>query len=130
MGRTLFKTIFDLGFFPESGEPKKRLLLGPKKLSLKQIIWDIICWILTALGIFLRQSLDFSDLSWYYNRLTGSSFVVSLVISFALFPTLMRRLNRKRQRPGLEHIATPFAFGFFLDLVKVSAYRLAVHVFS
>ena len=130
MGRSLLKTIFDLGFFPESDKPEKQLLLGPKRLSPKQTMWDIICWLLTALGIFLRQGLDLSDFSWDYNRLTGTSFAASLVISFALFPTLMRRLNRKRTRPGLEHLAAPFAFGFFLDLVKVTASKLAVRVFS
>jgi len=122
--RQLFSAIFDLGFDPEHGQIQDRLLLGKKSFTFAQIAWDVICWILLALGMFLRQGLQIRDLSWQVERLTASSFAASLVISFALFPMLMRRLNKRRPRPGLIHITLPFAFGFFLDLATVSAYRM------
>jgi hypothetical protein len=120
MFRQVLSGIFDLGFYPE---PREKLLLGKKKsLTFAQIAWDVTCWILLALGIFLRQGLQIQDLSWRVERLTAGSFAASLVISFALFSMLMRRFNKRRPRPGLLHVTVPFAFGFFLDLAKVSAY--------
>lgn len=122
MLRQLVSGIFDLGFYPEGSQT--RPILGKKKsLTTTQIAWDIACWILLALGIFLRQGLQIQTLSWRVQRLTVGSFAASLVISLALFPMLMRRLNRRRPRPDLVQLTVPFAFGFFLDLASVSAYK-------
>jgi hypothetical protein len=33
----------------------------------------------------------------------------------------MRRLTRFRPHPGLEVLAFPFAFGFFLDVARLAA---------
>ncbi len=123
MLRSLLVGIFDLGFLADKEQPPEKLLLGRKRRTAAQVSWDITCWILLALGIFLRQGLEIQSLSWRVQRLTGASFAASLVISFALFPVLMRRLNKRRPRPGLIHLTAPFAFGFFLDLAGVSAYR-------
>src|SRR6516225_4436584 len=112
MLRQLFVGILDLGFYPTSPQMQGRPTLGTNVLTLAQFGWDITCWILLALGIFLRQGLEIQNLSWRVERLSAGSFTASLVISFALFPMLMRRLNRRRPRPGLLHVTIPFAFGF------------------
>lgn len=123
MFKNVLSAVFDLGFFPNAGQPEERLLLGRRQLTAAQLSWDIICWIFLALGIFLRQGLEVQALSWHRERLSAASFAASLVISFALFPLVMRHLNRRRPRPNLIHLATPFAFGFFLDLARFSAYK-------
>jgi hypothetical protein len=123
MFRQLVTDIFDLGFYPVPSSTRERLPLGRKSLTFAQMAWDVTCWILLALGIFLRQGLQLQNLTWRVERLTVGSFAASLVISFALFPMLMRRLNRWQPRPGLLQAATPFAFGFFLNLATVSAYK-------
>jgi len=119
----LFVGIFDLGFYPTASQMEGRPTLGTNNLTFAQFAWDITCWILLALGIFLRQGLEIQSLSWRAEHLSAGSFTASLVISFALFPMLMRRLNRRRPRPGLLHVTIPFAFGFFLNLASVSVYR-------
>ena len=53
---------------------------------------------------------------------------ISVVIALAVFPWLMRKLTKIRSKPGLEHIATAFAFGFFLDLAKVALIAASVGV--
>jgi hypothetical protein len=125
----MLRQLFDLGFYPQPPDPERPTLgherpkLG-KSLALARVAWDIACWILLALGIFLRQGLEFQPLSWRVERLTVGSFAASVVISLAVFPMLMRSLNRRRPRAGLLHVAVPFAFGFFLNLASVSVYRL------
>jgi len=113
--------IFDLGFYPDPKE--ERLLLGKKSLTSAQIAWDVTCWILLALGIFLRQGLQIQNLTWHVERLTTGSLAASFVISFAIFPILMRQVNRRRPRPGLLQVTIPFGFGFFLNLAGVSVYK-------
>jgi hypothetical protein len=46
--------------------------------------------------------------------------LLSAVLGLVLFPAAMRRLNRLRPRPGLEHVALPFGLGFFVDLAQVA----------
>jgi hypothetical protein len=53
-----------------------------------------------------------------------------LVVGLAVFPMMMRWINRRRRRAGLEHVAVPFAFGFFLDLALVAAARLPSSITS
>jgi hypothetical protein len=132
------KRFFDLGFYPGTAEPSKELPLGgkkgnvglknpsgraPKNIGLKRILWQVISWVLLASGIFLRQALDIPVLVWHPQNLTLGAFAASVVISFALFPVSMRQLNKFRPEPGVAQIAAPFAFGFFLDLVRVSTYH-------
>lgn len=124
MVRELFLRVLDLGFFSGPKEITEPLYLGPPgKLSKKQIIWDIICWVLVGMGMFLRQGLDVENMEWKPERLTFGAFLASVVISFALFPWFMRWFNKRRPAPGVEHIATPFAFGFFLDLAAATIWK-------
>ena len=39
----------------------------------------------------------------------------ALIIGLAILPPIMRWLNRRRGRPGIEHLLLPFTLGFFLD---------------
>src|SRR4051794_18920375 len=89
------------------------LRLGRKKSSLK---WELAAWVALAAGIFARQGLDLPVLMWRISNVRVGAAVASLVVALAVFPMMMRWLNRRRRRASLEHVAAPFAFGFFLDL--------------
>lgn len=117
---------FSLGFAAEPEGPKIPLMLGKKRKNAGQtLLWEVSAWLLVACGIFSRKALEPGELIWDWSRLTVGAFLASLVIALATFPLLMKWLNRRRPKVGLEHFATSFAFGFFLDLAAVSALKIA-----
>lgn len=131
MVKEILRVLFDLGFYPEPRGLDGPLYLGRgAKLSRKQVMWDIVCWLLSALGIFARQGLNLVALDWDLSRLKPGVFVASAVVSLAIFPWAMRWINRRRPRPGLAQVAMPFAFGFFLDLASISVLRFSGKVFQ
>jgi ABC-type amino acid transport system permease subunit len=97
------------------------LMLGGKKSTLP---WEIAAWLLLAGGIFSRQGLDFPRLVWKLSNVSSGALVASLVVALAVFPMMMRWLNRRRRRAGFEHITAPFAFGFFVDLAVLAAAKI------
>ena len=58
------------------------------------------------------------------------SIIFSMVLALAVFPSAIRWLNRLKPDPGLEHVALPFALGFFLDLAKVAALHWIPQLFK
>lgn len=121
---------FSLGFSAEPEAPKIPLMLGKKRGGAgKRLLWEVSAWLLVAGGIFSRKALMLNDFVWDWSRLTVGAFLASLVIGLATFPLLMKWLNRRRPKVGLEHFATSFAFGFFLDLAAVSALKIAPKLF-
>lgn len=125
MAPSTLNKFFDLGFYPERADRKLPLQLGgsPKtKPPWSNLSWQIGAWLLVALGIFARQGMQFPPIAWKITQLTWGAFLGSVIIGLAVFPWFMRRVNKKRPRPGLEHVALPFAFGFFLDLTTVATF--------
>lgn len=118
--------VFDLGFF--SGDIPTRLPLELGQGSTRhtrRILWEVAGWLLIACGIFVRQALLLPSAQWLTPNLNLGAFLAAAMISLAVFPFFMRRLNRRRPKPGVEHVAIPFAFGFFLDLAATSALKIA-----
>ena len=129
MARTFVQDFFDLGFFPAAESSQLPLQLGkPRASHVRRIIWEVAVWLLVACGIFFRQALSVVDAGWDVSRLSAGSFSASVVISLAVFPAVMRWINKRHQDPGIQHIAAPFAFGFFLDLAALSLIRLVPHL--
>lgn len=121
---------FSLGFAGEPEAPKIPLMLGRKRGGAgKRLLREVSAWLLVACGIFSRKALVLKDLRWDWSGLTVAAFLASVVIALATFPLLMKWLNRRRPKVGLEQFATSFAFGFFLDLAAVSALRVAPKLF-
>jgi len=134
---------FDLGFYApdDTGEAEPNstgrgssatggpppLMLGKTKSPLR---WEIAAWLEVAAGIFARQGLDLSALSWKTSNVNVGAAIASIVVALAVFPMAMRWLNRRRRRAGLEHVAGPFAFGFFLNLAVVGAAKIPASFFS
>jgi hypothetical protein len=116
MAYSRFRDFFDLGFYP--------LELG----SARRFVWEVCTWLLLACGIFLRQGLEVTSLTWHIDKLSLPRFFAAVAISFALVPSLTRWINRKRPDPGLEQVALPFTLGFFLDIAAVAAVRLLPQV--
>jgi hypothetical protein len=135
MGNALIRGIFDLGFSedPIRGKqlPQERPLnLGQSKpLTWKQTLWDVLAWLLLSLGMFFRQGLVVPDFAWMPDHLSLGAFLASVVLSLAIYPSFMRWFNRHRPRVGLEHVALPFSFGFFLDIVRASTYKFFMDIF-
>ena len=100
------------------------MLGGGHTKKTRRVTWEVVAWLLVASGIFLRQGLSLPQVAWNLDRLTPGSFLASVVISLAFFPSFMRWMNRKRPQPGVAHVATPFAFGFFLDLTALALLRM------
>lgn len=124
------KKFLNLGFYPRDIETELPLQLGKRPKTRSQwlkVRWQIAAWLLVAIGIFVRQGLQFPPITWDVTQLNVGTFLGSLIIALAVFPWFMRWINRKRPEPSLEHAAAPFAFGFFLDLSAlaiVSAIKL------
>lgn len=125
------QNFFSLGFAVEPEAPKRPLMLGKKgKGRKRKLVWEVAAWLLVACGIFLRKALDVKHLDIVLSQMTVTAFLASAIIALATLPLLMRWLNRRRPKVGLEHIATPFAYGFFLDLAAVSALKFVPKVFG
>jgi hypothetical protein len=123
---------FDLGFrgsedpdisaaLPNTEGERPPLMLGPRKSTL---VWEVSAWLAVAGGIFCRQGLDLPSLVWRLSNISVGTAVASLVVALAVFPMMMRWINRRRRRASLEHIAAPFAFGFFLDLAMLALVKV------
>jgi hypothetical protein len=102
-------------------------MLGRKKSTLQ---WQIAAWLAVAAGIFSRQGLKLPDMVWLLSNINIGTAIGSVVVGLAVFPMMMRWLNRRRRRAGLEHIAGPFAFGFFLDLAVLAATKIPASITS
>ena len=121
---TRLANFFDLGFSPPGHRDKPAndgLWLGPKKSKMSK---DILAWTAVAGGIFARQGLTFPPPSWNLSNLSIGVGTASIVLALACFPMAMRWINGRRQVVGLNVVALPFAFGFFLDLASLAAVKI------
>ena len=120
---------FSLGFESPTPSPDIPLMLGGKRSRPGRMLWwEFSCWLLVTCGIFLRKAMVVTNLAWIGGSLTPGAFAASAVIALATFPPLMKWLNRRSSgKPSLEHYATAFAFGFFLDLANVAVHRIVPH---
>lgn len=115
------RNYFGLGFVSASTSPDLPLMLGKRRQSRREeVFWAMSAWLLLACGIFFRRALVILDVCWNVTSLTPATFLASAVIALAVFPPFMLWFKKRRPRVNLEHFATPFAFGFFLDLAAVS----------
>jgi len=99
----------DLGFFGDDVQ------LGGS-LVRRTRLWTLSCYLLLCLGIFLRQVTKFPRVDLDFANIRISVAVASLIIGLAIFPPVIRWLNRRRKHPGVEHALLPFSIGFFVDL--------------
>jgi hypothetical protein len=88
------------------------------------LVWELASWLLLTLGIFLRKAIVITTLGWAGSNLTWGALLASAAIAFAVFPLFMKWFNRRRPGAGLANFSVAFAFGFFLDLASVAAYRI------
>lgn len=82
------------------------------------LYWQLACWFLIALGILLRP---FVVLGADPLQTSIKGALVSGILALAVFPGIMRLLNRLKPEPGLIHVSLPFALGFFLDVAQTLA---------
>ena len=87
--------------------------------------WTIAGYFIFCLGIFARQLIPYPRVIVDYTNLRWPVLFASFIIGLALFPPLMRRLNKRRRNPGGEHLVTAFSVGFFVDLATAGAAALA-----
>jgi hypothetical protein len=78
--------------------------------------WTMRAYLMFSLGIVARQLIPYPKVIVEATNLRWSVLVASLLIGLALFPPIMRWLNRKRRRPSFEHLVTAFSVGFFVNL--------------
>lgn len=108
--------LFSLGFYPAKDD------LGPS-MVLKRVAWEVAAWVLATMGLFSRQAITVVQGSqgWCNECFTWPRLALCAVVSLALFPYLMRSLNRRMPKPGLMQVAVPFSYGFFVDLASTLA---------
>lgn len=122
------RNYFDLGLGgadSEAGNTRTQrppLNLGRKKPQ--GIGWEITAWLAVAAGIFARQGLQITKLTWDLSNIRVGAGVASVVVALAVFPMMMRWFVKRTQRGTLELVAAPFAFGFFIDLAALALVRL------
>ncbi|MGO9572446.1 MAG: hypothetical protein ACLP5H_33435 [Desulfomonilaceae bacterium] len=81
---------------------------------------EIMSWLAMSTGILVRGNVDIASMSWSFAHFSAGGCIVSAVIVLAVFPWAMRGITKLRPIPGLEVIAFPFSFGFFLDLARLA----------
>jgi len=123
------RNYFSLGFESKSvgqATPNLPLMLGKKRPSRRErLLWEIACWLLLTLGIFLRKAIVIATLGWVPGNFTVGALLASAVIALAVFPPFMKWFNHRRLGASLENFAAAFAFGFFLDLASVAVHKIA-----
>lgn len=87
--------------------------------------WTAATYALFCLGIFSRQIIAFPRVEFAMANVRWSVLAASFIIGLALFPPVMRWLNRRRTRPSIEHVLTAFSTGFFIDLAAAGAVMAA-----
>jgi len=87
--------------------------------------WTAATYVLFSLGIFSRQITAFPKVDVAVANIRWSVLAASFVIGLALFPPVMRWLNRRRKRPSFEHVLTAFSIGFFIDLAAAGSVMAA-----
>jgi len=101
----------DLNFF------WNELTFGPT-LSRKRSLYAAASYILLSLGLFSRQITDFPNVDIKFANIRWPVLLASFIIGLALFPPMMRYLNKKNTKPGMEHVVLAFGLGFFVDLAS------------
>lgn len=90
---------------------------GPD-LKRRRSLLTLGSYLLLSLGLFSRQITAFPIVEIRWENLRWSVLVASFLIGLALFPPIMRSLNKRRKKPGIEHAITAFGIGFFVDLAN------------
>ncbi len=98
-----------------------------KAVWLRALPLELLSWTAMTAGIVARQGIDVEDLSWAPGSLSLAHFCVSFVIALAVLPWASRGVAKLHPHAGLEVIAFPFSFGFFLDLTALAALHWVLH---
>ena len=110
------------GYFKEMGFYRNEISLGPS-IRQKRMRWVGIVYLLLSLGIFGRQITNFPQVSMKFFNLNGSVFFASLIIGFAILPYVMRKITKRKPKPGIEHTISAFGIGFFIDFASSELLR-------
>lgn len=86
--------------------------------------WTLAAYLVFCCGILGRQVTRFPNVDLNLENMRTGVMAASLIIGLALFPPVMRWLNRKRRKPSWDHIVTAFSVGFFVDLSSSEVIRL------
>jgi hypothetical protein len=84
-------------------------------------VWTWLAYVTFCLGIFARQLIPYPKVVVETTNLRWSSFLASFIIGLALFPPIMRWINKRRRKPSAQQIVSAFSFGFFVDLASAGA---------
>jgi hypothetical protein len=90
---------------------------GPS-LARKRSLLTLSAYLLLSLGLFSRQITAFPIVDINPHNLRWSVLFASFIIGLALFPPVIRYINKKREKPGVEHAIAAFGLGFFVDLAN------------
>jgi hypothetical protein len=88
---------------------------GPD-LQRRRKLLTLSSYALLCFGLFSRQITDFPTVNLRVQNITWPVLIASLLIGLAIFPPVMRYLNKQRRKPSWEHTLTAFSAGFFVDL--------------
>jgi|HubBroStandDraft_1064217.scaffolds.fasta_scaffold45545_1 hypothetical protein len=91
--------------------------LGPS-LAKRRSYLTFLAYLLMSLGLFARQITAFPSVDMKWENLRYPVLLASFIIGLALFPPVMRWLNKRRPTPSAEHILMAFSTGFFVDLTN------------
>jgi|GraSoiStandDraft_5_1057265.scaffolds.fasta_scaffold115275_2 hypothetical protein len=109
----------NLEFLPDAVD------LGPSAAARNRRRWTVAAYVSFCLGIFARQLIPYPKVVVETANLRWESLLAAFIIGLALFPPIMRWLNRHRRKPGAEHVVSAFGYGFFVDLASAGAAALA-----
>jgi hypothetical protein len=90
---------------------------GPN-LARRRELLTLMSYVLLSLGLFARQITSFPHVDINFTNLRWPVLAASFIIGLALFPPIMRFVNKRRQKPGIEQAITAFGVGFFVDLAN------------
>ena len=105
----------DLGFLSDE------IALGASEVRRRRNRWTVYAYVCFCLGILGRQLTAFPRVDLAGEGFRGGVALAAFIIGLALFPPIMRWLNRQRKRPSGIHLVSAFSFGFFADLAAAAA---------
>lgn len=110
------KHFFDLGFYPAADDD---FHLGPPnlKLFILRTLWELLVYLLLSIGILCREMLRFEPLRLDISLLSWPTTAAAFVVGSIPFPTIMRRLTKRKPKGGVSHVLVPFAYGLSFDYV-------------
>lgn len=112
----------DLNFYPDE------LHLG-SWLQYQRNLWTLLVYLLFSIGIFSSQIISFPPIIISFANCNLTEWIASFILGLLILAPVIRFLNKKGKKPGIETVLSPLTIGFFLpQILKVPLTHLVPYL--